>query len=173
MKKRGQVWVETVIYTLIAFVIIGGVLAYAKPKIQEMQDKTLIEQSEKILQDFDSVISNIGEAGNQREIRVEIKKGKMIIDGKNDRIIFEIQSSYEYSEPDVEFSEGDIVGITKKSGNFFNVSLTANYFDKKNISYNNKDENLYLTKSSTGYKLFLKNIGTDAGGLTTINFRLN
>jgi len=173
MKKRGQVWVETVIYTLIAFVIIGAVLAYAKPKIQEMQDKTLIEQSAKILQDFDNIISNIGEAGNQREIRVEIKKGKLIVDGKNNRIVFEIQSSYAYSEPDVEFNEMGIVGITKKAGNFFNVSLTADYLDKKNISYNNKDENLYLTKSSTDYKLFLKNIGTDEGGLTIIDFKLN
>ena len=32
MKKEGQVWVETVVYTLIAFVLIGLVLSFAKPK---------------------------------------------------------------------------------------------------------------------------------------------
>ena len=38
-KKRGQVWVETVIYTLIALALIGTVLAFVKPKVEEMQDK--------------------------------------------------------------------------------------------------------------------------------------
>jgi uncharacterized protein (UPF0333 family) len=35
--KRGQIWVETVVYTLIALVMIGLVLAFAKPKIEELQ----------------------------------------------------------------------------------------------------------------------------------------
>lgn len=173
MKKRGQVWVETVIYTLIAFVIIGGVLAYAKPKIQEMQDKTTIEQSIEILRKIDSIVSNIGEAGNQRELNIGIKNGKLIIDGENNKIFFEIQSRYEHSEADVEFENMGVTELTKKSGKFFNVSLTVNYLGKKNLTYNNKDERLLLTKSSAGYRLFLKNIGTDEGGLTTIDFKLN
>ena len=44
-KKNGQVWVETVIYTLIAFSLIAAVLAFVKPKIDELQDKAIIEQS--------------------------------------------------------------------------------------------------------------------------------
>ena len=39
---NGQVWVETVTYTLIAIVMIGLVLSFAKPKIEELQDKTII-----------------------------------------------------------------------------------------------------------------------------------
>jgi len=170
--KRGQVWVETVIYTLIAFVIIGAVLAYAKPKIQEMQDKAVIEQSIELMRNLDDTISNIGEAGNQREVPLGIKKGKLIIDGENNKIFFEILSRYQHSEPDVEFTNLGIKELTKKAGSLFNVTLTLDYSATKNISYENKDKILSLTKSSTGYRLFLKNIGADAGGLTTIDFRL-
>ena len=50
--KRGQIWVETMVYTLIAFALIGLVLAFVKPKIQETQDKAIIEQSVNILKDI-------------------------------------------------------------------------------------------------------------------------
>jgi len=43
-KKKGQVWIETVTYTLIAFVLIGLILAFVKPKIDELQDKALIDR---------------------------------------------------------------------------------------------------------------------------------
>ena len=56
MKKKAQVWIETVTYTMIALVMIGLVLAFAKPKIEELQDKTIIEQSIKILNEFNSII---------------------------------------------------------------------------------------------------------------------
>ena len=36
-KKRGQIWVETVIYTLIALILIGLVLTFITPKIKEIQ----------------------------------------------------------------------------------------------------------------------------------------
>ena len=45
MNKRGQVWVETVIYTLIALVMIGLVLSFVQPKIMELQDKATLQQS--------------------------------------------------------------------------------------------------------------------------------
>ena len=40
---RGQVWIETVIYTLIAFALIATALTYIKPKIEEIQDKAIVE----------------------------------------------------------------------------------------------------------------------------------
>ena len=42
---KGQVWIETVVYTLIAFAILGAILGFAKPKIEQLQDKSIIEQS--------------------------------------------------------------------------------------------------------------------------------
>ena len=52
VKKRGQIWVETVIYTLIALVMIGTILAFALPKISEIQDKSTIEQSIIVIKDI-------------------------------------------------------------------------------------------------------------------------
>ena len=39
--RRGQVWVETVIYTLIGIALIGLVLAILTPKIKEFRDGTV------------------------------------------------------------------------------------------------------------------------------------
>ena len=76
--KRGQVWVETVIYTLIAFTLMGLVLAFVVPKIEETQDRGIIEQSIQVLQDIDSLIRNLGGPGNQRTPEIGISKGTLI-----------------------------------------------------------------------------------------------
>ena len=57
--KKAQVWVETVIYTLIAFIMIGTVVTFAKPKIEEIQDKVILEQSLKLINDINTVILDI------------------------------------------------------------------------------------------------------------------
>src|SRR3989344_7965453 len=82
-QTKGQVWVETVVYTLIAFALIGLVLAFVKPKIEEIQDKGLVDQSVEVLEEIDSVIGNIGSAGNQRVLSLGISKGTLNIDGGN------------------------------------------------------------------------------------------
>ena len=81
--KNGQVWVETVIYTLIAFVLIGAVLAIAQPRIEEIQDKAFIEQSFGVMKDIDNIILSLaqGGVGNKRVVELGLKKGNLIIDG--------------------------------------------------------------------------------------------
>jgi uncharacterized membrane-anchored protein YitT (DUF2179 family) len=71
--KNGQIWVETVIYTMIAFVLIAAVLAFVRPKIEEMQDEIIIKKSIVIMKDIDSTISNIlaGSSGNRRLLEIE------------------------------------------------------------------------------------------------------
>ena len=60
LNTKGQIWIETVIYTLIIFVMIGLVLSFAKPKIEEMQDKAIIEQSIAMMKDiYSNFLSNI------------------------------------------------------------------------------------------------------------------
>ena len=87
--SKGQVWIETVVYTLIAFAILGAVLGFAKPKIEELQDKAVIEQSILMLENIDGIIEEIKTVqGNKREIELGIKKGSLTIDSENDQIIF-------------------------------------------------------------------------------------
>ncbi len=169
MKKRGQIWVETIIYTLIAFVMIGLVLYFASPKIAEVQDKTIIEQSVGIMEDINNVISNIGIPGNKRLIELNIKKGDLKIDGVNDKIIFEIESRYAYSQPGEEVPYGSVIVHTEKKGDLNVVTLTSDYSEAYNLTYLNKDELKTITKSGASYNLFITNKG---GSKVVIDFEL-
>lgn len=161
MNKKGQIWVETVIYTLIAFVMIGLVLAYAKPKIEELQDKAIIEQSIAMVKDIDNVIQEIAQKGpaNQRIIELGIKKGVLKIDGVNDKIVFEVESKHIYSEPGTDISNENLIIHTAKSGK--SVNLTRDYSEEYNITYQGKDELKSLSKASIPYKLLISNKGGD------------
>lgn len=157
--KKGQIWVETVIYTLIAFVMIGLVLSYAKPKIEELQDKSIIEQSIGMIKDIDSTILTLGCQGNQRAIELGIKKGILKIDGVNDLIIFEIESKHTYSEPGIDIFDGNLIIHTEKIGKFNIVNLTRDYSEGYDIKYQGKDELKLISKSSIPYKVFISNKG--------------
>lgn len=160
-KKRGQVWIETVIYTLIAFALIGLVLAFVKPKIEEIQDRSLIEQSLTVMEDINTLMKtlNQGAPGNKRLIELGIKKGILKIDGTKDQFIFEIESKSIYSEPGAIIQEGNILVQTRKQGDLNLVTLTRDYWGIYNITYNGKDDLQVITKSPSPHKLFFSNKG--------------
>jgi len=170
--KHAQIWVETVLYTLIALVMIGLVLAFIRPKIIELQDQAIIEQSISILEEIDNIILVLtqGGPGNTRIIKLGIKKGSLKIDGVNDRILFEIQSSYTYSEPGtlIDYGEGINI-ITEKRGADNLVTISKDYKDEKDITYNNQDILKTITKAPTPYTLYISNEGGDT---TKINFEI-
>jgi len=177
---RGQVWVETVIYTLIAFALIATSLAYVRPKIEEMQDKAIIEQTLAMMEDIDSIIASAvqGGAGNTRIIELSIKKGSLKIDGSENKIIFEIESRHIYTEPCTaepctEINIGNIVAVTKKQGKFNLITLTRSYTDY-DIQYKGESGGQKtITKSSIPYKLSIENKGdsdTDTDNKVEINF---
>jgi hypothetical protein len=159
MKKRGQVWVETALYTLIALVLIGLVLSFVIPKIEEVQDRTIIGQSMNLINDLNGIIletSNI--AGNKRIIDIKIKKGILKIDGVNDAIIFEMKSDYQYSEYDENVEMGDIVSRTEKQGSLNVVTLKSD-LSLYNITYDGRDELKDISQSSSSYRLSIENKG--------------
>jgi hypothetical protein len=175
VRKRnnsGQVWIETVIYTLIAFVMIGLVLAYARPKIEELQDRAIIEQSIGMLKEIDSTILTMSGAGNQRIFEMGIKKGSLKIDSINDRIIFEMESKNVYSEPDKEISDGSVKILTEKKAGYSLVTLTLDYNGVYNIKFDGKDEEKTISKASISYKLSVLNEGEDAEGRIILNMQL-
>ncbi len=171
--KHAQIWVETVLYTLIALVMIGLVLAFIRPKIIELQDQAIIEQSISILEEIDNIILVLtqGGPGNTRIIKLGIKKGSLKIDGVNDKILFEIQSSYTYSEPGtlIDYGEGINI-ITEKKGADNLVTISKDYKDEKDITYNNQDILKTITKAPTPYTLYISNEG---GNTTKINFEIS
>ena len=175
--KKGQVWIETVIYTAIALLMIGFVLAYAKPKIEEFQDKAILEQSLEMFRTIDSTIKEIKirGSGNQRFVEIGIKKGSLQIDGENDKIIFEMESSYIYSQPGIDIVdtlEERIITRTEKTGGLNQVSFTINYTGYNvDITYNDENKFKTLNKAPTPYKLLISNNGK-SGDNTIIDISL-
>ena len=167
MKKRGQVWVETVIYTLIAMVLIGLVLAFVTPKIQEIQDKVTIQQSIDLMSNLDNIISNIGGvSGNKRIVDISIKKGTFKIVGENDSIVFQLESNYEYSQPGEVINISDISVITEKKASTNIITLTSS-FPSYDITYDGLNQTKILGQSATPYKLSIEN--KDSNGNKVIN----
>ena len=171
-KKRGQIWVETVIYTLIAFALIGLVLAFVKPKIEEIRDKSLIEQSIEVLENIEEVIKEMDIAGNQRVIELGISKGVLTIDGGNDKIFFKLESKYEYSQPGQSINVGNVVALTEEKGKTHDVTLTIDYSEAYDIQFKNLDQIKEISKASTPYQIIISNIG-EAQSKTTINIDIN
>jgi type II secretory pathway pseudopilin PulG len=161
MQKRGQELIEAVIYILIALVIMGLLMAVAYPKIEKMKDKSIIDQSIDMLEKIDSTILEMrrGGPGNQRVIELGIKQGFLKIDGVGDKLIFEMESTYTYSEPGLDYIQGNIMIHTTKTSDTNTVTLTLRNNGEYNLTYQNEDATKDLTKASLPYSLLLSNEG--------------
>jgi len=159
MKKKSQVWIETVIYTLIGIVVIGMLLAFAKPKIDEMKDKSIIKQTISSLTDLNNKITEIQRRGpeNSREFYLTISKGRLIINPKINRISWILDSSYKYSEPGYVVSQGDLKINTSTKGSGYSLEVFKDY--NINLTFNGAYYEKELAQSSTAYTLVLKNNG--------------
>jgi hypothetical protein len=160
--KRGQIWVETAIYTLIAFILIGLVLAYAKPKIEESQDKAIIEQSISMMEDLNLLVLSLvqGGPGNKRLIEIGIKKGVLNIDGINDQVVFEMDSRYQFSQAGGdEIKYGSLKIRTEEFGDDYKVRLYLDYSNDYNITFRGIDQLEPIPKSTTPYNIFVSNKG--------------
>ena len=89
MEKKAQIWVETVIYTLIGLSLIGVAIALITPKINETRDNAIVEQSIGALSVFDREINDVLESGadNLRVIETfSLRRGKLTVDGVNEKV---------------------------------------------------------------------------------------
>ncbi len=172
-EKSGQVWVETIIYTLIALTMIGLVLSFVKPKIEEMQDKAIIDQSVDLVKDIDGIIKEvvIGGTGNKRRVDLGIKKGILKINAEEDTIIFEIQSAYTYSEPGVEVKSGDLSIFTEEKGKLDLITLIMNYSETYDLTLGTNTEKI-LNKASLPYTVFIENRGI-SGTIPLVGVEVN
>lgn len=160
MKKGGQIWVETVVYTLIAFLMMGLVLSYAKPKIEQIQDKAIIDQSVEILKSIDTIVTSIKDVpGNKRELSLVFKKGDIQIDGVNDKIVFGMQSAYAYTELGKTVEDGTLSILTTAKGEYNDVNITRDYSSDFNITVNGMDIEKTITQSANTYGVTISNQG--------------
>ncbi|MFH1238297.1 MAG: hypothetical protein ABIH79_02065 [archaeon] len=171
INKHGQIWVETVIYTLIGLAIIGLVLAAAKPKIDAKKDEIIIEQAIEALGNINDKVYEVQRAeGNRRSIDLTIGKGKLIIDMEEDKISWVLESSFEYSEKDVAVSLGSLEVFTKESTPW-EVTLEEDY--AVDIQFEGHTEGTKeLDVASTPYRLIIENKGTNEEGNLVIDLRI-
>jgi len=173
LDRKGQVWIETVIYTLIAFVMIGLVLSFARPKIEELQDQAILQQSTEMMKQIDTTILTMGAAGNQRILEIGIKEGNLRIDCDDDQMIFELESQSIYSEPGKEITDGNIVILTEKRSGYNLVSLRRNYSERYDLKFEGKEEVKVISKASTSYKLTILNEGEGTDDRVIMNMSIN
>ncbi len=174
--NRGQVWVETVIYTLIALAMIAAVLAFARPKIEELQDKARTDQALEIMNQIDATILSIvqGGPGNRRQLLIELNKGNIIIDSENEEVYFEMESKNVYSEPGKNVEVGNIIARTETQNNRINIVTLTNDYSNYNVTFEGLEQQGKLTQASTPYKLFISNRGKVAGAnKTQIDFEIS
>jgi len=168
MKKRAQVWVETAIYTLIALAIIGMVLTFARPKIQEIQDKSIIDQTLNVMKTIDEQIFSVkqGGVGNKRVVELELKKGEIKINSDENKIVYTLEETRsKYSEIGRDVAFGDITIKTIKTNKGHTVTLTLDY-EEDLIG------DVIITKSSTPYKLSITNKGKNQEGENKIKIEV-
>ena len=160
--KFGQVWVETVIYTLIGLAVIGLLLAVSKPKIDEIKDKAIIEQSITVLDTLNDKIHSIrAAAGNQRVVDVKIGKGRIVIDNEQDSIYMVIDNSrMKYSEPGVWVPVSGHMQVMTEEASPWTVTLLMNY--TVDLRYNNETiGEKEFSSAPTPYSLNVLNIRFD------------
>jgi len=176
--KKAQVWIETVLYTVIGLVILGLVLAFAQPKIAEIKDRTVIEQTLETLNQLDNQIMEvkINGPGNIRTPELKITRGELLIDGVNDQIIFKIKDSRViYSEPGKKIKFGSIEILSETSvenAKRADISLILDYSPKNiNLKYGGAEESKTFQPVSTFYKISIENLGADDNLITEINMK--
>jgi len=163
MREKAQIWIETVIYTLIGLALIGVVLGFVKPAIDEKTYSLAVASSIEMLNSIDGSIEEVRYVGgNSRQVEIKMSKGKMIVDSENDSIIILIEdSAYAYGQPGSEINaSGNVRALTIKKGNKYTVKLLLNYKDKLNIKYNGKESSYTFQKAQTSYKIAIINTGT-------------
>jgi len=168
--KKGQVWIETVIYTLIGLAIIGVLLSVIKPAIEEKKDQILIDKSLTMMETLHDKVEEVVRygTGNSRMIEIQLTKGNLVINSEKDNIEFLMKSSYMYSELGKNVSIGDINVTTTKEDSKYNIKLVLVY-SNLNLTWNGKETSQIFQPTPAPYKMTVVNNGT-IGQLIQVDF---
>lgn len=159
--KKGVEWISTVLYVLISITIIGILLAAVRPKIAEMKDNFVISQTMDSMNVLEDTISTAKMAeGTTLKYNLQLKKGNFMIYAQNDKIKWESDSSYVFSEPEKPVTLGRINALTEKKGGTYSVSLELDYSQYGlNVTFDGSDRLKILNPSDIPYSIWIKNNG--------------
>lgn len=168
--KRGQVWVETVIYTLIGLSLIGIVLAVVTPKINEYKDQTIIDQTIQSLNVIDSKIQEVTQApGNKRIVELSLERGDLYFNSEEDTLYYVLEDSrIIYSEPGTWVSIGRLNVLTEEGSNSNKITLSLEYQQDLTFEDSNTGEEKF-SPASVPYRFAIENKGFSGVGRTNID----
>jgi len=176
MNKKGQVWIETVIYLLIGLGVIGVLLAFIKPQIDRSIDKSYIEKSIDSLNKIDSTINEVYYVvGNSRSLLLNLKRGEILLNSSGDYIrMIILDSKYEYSEigKEISISGTRLSVLTTEENGRKDVVLKLDYSRIMNQTYDGMEESKYIQASEIPFNLIIKNNGV-IGGITNVDLRMS
>ncbi|MEK6893268.1 MAG: hypothetical protein AABX07_03630 [Nanoarchaeota archaeon] len=155
---RGQVWVETVLYTLIGLSLIAVVLVFATPKINEAKDRIAIEQSIESMQLLGDKIDSVLSSGSGTRAIVPaltIKRGKLFILPSDKTIRLDIDNlNLLFSESGVEIPFGRVNVKSLEGQKYNSVSIILKF--NAHLEYAGATDNKTLSSSATPYKISLE-----------------
>ena len=168
---KGQVWIETVVYTLIGLGLIGLVLAFATPKINEYRDRAVVDQTIQSLNVIDSKINEVLQAPlNTRVVEYTLKRGTLTFNAINESISYMLEDSHViYSEPGELTGIGRIGILTGEGKKTRTINLTLSY--NFNLDYENNLTNRVYTAAATPYRFSFEHRGFTPDGKPIIFFR--
>lgn len=160
ISRRGQIWIETVIYTLIGLALIALVLSYMMPKINDLQDSSLVEQSISAMNTFnDKIVEVKNSPGSRKVISFNLKKGELFFDLANNEISLLLTDlSSPYSEVGSEIEVGKAKVKTIKNQKNYDVSILLNY-PGINLTFAGSDNSRKISNAEIAYKFAITNEG--------------
>lgn len=112
MHKRSVIWVSAVLYIALGVTILTLLLSAGVPIINKIRDRNVIVQTKHVMYGIDSNIREIilsEGPGAVRDLTIDIKKGILVIDDDNEKIIWHMRTKNKMMDPDIDFKEGNLI----------------------------------------------------------------
>jgi type II secretory pathway pseudopilin PulG len=168
--RKAQVWIETVIYTLIGLAIIGILLAVSKPKFDSMRDQMAIQQTIESVNNINAKILEVKNLpANKRVIELRVSKGIFRVDATNNRITWQLDSRFLYSELGTPVKVGSLMALTS-AGNPYRVEIWSEFPSVDLVSGGQEVRD--AVEASTPYQLYIENKGISADGKPVIDITI-
>ncbi len=160
--------ISAVIYIGIMTAVITLIMTIVTPTLQKMEDRAAFSQAKNIMTSLDSIIREVASEGqgSMRIFPLQLKKGELLIDGKDNKITYFLETKALIITPntmrkigDLEFGSNmdvDVIDngntITMKNSYLeINISKIGNQTNYSFINLSNVIKSIYLIKEQ---KLF-------------------
>ncbi|MBN2422193.1 hypothetical protein JXB41_03115 [Candidatus Woesearchaeota archaeon] len=147
IKRKSQVWVSAILYTLVATIALVLILEAGIPILERLKDTTTFSKTKDALLNLDEHINEVASEGEgaQRIVNLEIKEGKLII--AENQINWEFETDNRIVDP-------------RTSQRFGNLIITSN----ANVQTTETDE-IYILKTTIeddSFSAKINKIGTES-----------